>query len=150
MVRHYEILLLYSAGLRPKDVIRLGFSRSSAYRWHSIYRRAGKRLRNHIQSRNSVSPACEKKANRLDDLKHGQVCLALKYTLKNRPKANNPSYINDAEYWFEGFEAELREMIKPVNEGYSRPFVPLTVPTMIKEILGDTKNPEVCPMYKVT
>jgi len=44
-VWHYEILLLYCSGLRPKDVIDLGFSRSSAYRWHAIWRKAGQRLK---------------------------------------------------------------------------------------------------------
>lgn len=68
MVRHYEILLLFAAGLRPKDIIHLGYSRASTYRWSSIYTRARKRLQNHIQAIDSVSPRREKNVNRLDDL----------------------------------------------------------------------------------
>jgi len=48
-VWQYEILLLYAAGLRPKNVIHLGYSRSSAYRWHAIFAKARKRLQLRIK-----------------------------------------------------------------------------------------------------
>jgi len=69
-VWQYEIILLYAAGLAPKNVIHLGYSRSASYRWHSIYNKARKRLRNHIQSRNWVPLEREEKVNDLDDLRH--------------------------------------------------------------------------------
>lgn len=61
---HYELILLYAAGISPKVAIRkLGYSRSSAYRLHRIYREARKRVEQTILSINSVPPAKEKKLN---------------------------------------------------------------------------------------
>jgi len=71
-VMHYEYLLLYGLGLKPKDVIRLlrriGEQPSSTtiYRWHRIYRDTGKRLAEIITASNSVSSERERKANTLD------------------------------------------------------------------------------------
>jgi len=64
---HYELFFFYIAGYKPKDVIReFGYSRGTAYRFYRIYREAGKRARNTIADRYSVSPEREKKPNSLD------------------------------------------------------------------------------------
>jgi len=66
---HYELMLLYSIGLKPKDCIsRFGFSRGSAYRFYRIYRLARKRAESIILDRSSVSPGRESKAKNLDAL----------------------------------------------------------------------------------
>jgi len=66
---HYELILLYSAGLTPKDCVRhFGYSRSAAYRFHRIYRLARERANAIILHRNSVSPDRERKAKHLDYL----------------------------------------------------------------------------------
>lgn len=72
MVIHYELILLYHAGIRPKDAIRiLGYSRSTAYRFSGIYREARKRSVKAILQASSVPPERRKKVNRLDDLSDG-------------------------------------------------------------------------------
>lgn len=69
MVIHYELILLYAAGFSPRFVVRnFGYSRGSAYRFHRIYRDAGKRLTAMFAHRNSVSPGREQKAKHLDHL----------------------------------------------------------------------------------
>jgi len=69
VVRHYELILLYHYGIRPKDAIRkLGYSRSSAYRFSQIYREARKKATTVILSNFSVPPERRKKVNNLDDL----------------------------------------------------------------------------------
>jgi len=76
---HYELILLYAAGLSPKDIAGLGFSRSAAYRFHRIYRDARKRARTIIIHRNSVSPDREYKIKNPDYLpKKKSVSLAEK------------------------------------------------------------------------
>jgi len=66
---HYELILLYAAGLSPRDCIRtFGYSRSAAYRFSRIYRLARKRATAIITHRNSVSPGREQKAKHLDHL----------------------------------------------------------------------------------
>ena len=68
---HYELILLYAAGLAPKDILRCfgnEFSRSSVYRFHRIYRNARKRATAVITHRNSVTPGRERKAKHLDHL----------------------------------------------------------------------------------
>jgi len=73
-VIHYELILLYSCGLTPKDLIRnFGYSRGTAYRFHRIYRLARKRAASVILLRNSVSPGRERKAKHLDHLKPKKV-----------------------------------------------------------------------------
>jgi len=63
---HYELILLYSCGLTPKDCIRYyGFSRGAAYRFYRIYRLARKRATTLILHRNSGSPDREKKPKHL-------------------------------------------------------------------------------------
>jgi len=67
---HYELILFYQLGFRPKDVINtFGYPRGSAYRFYRIYRIAGERARNTITRRNSGSPGREQKAKKLDHLK---------------------------------------------------------------------------------
>jgi len=69
-VIHYELILLYSSGLTPKDCIRhYGYSRSAAYRFHRIYRDARKRATAIILHRDSVSPERERRTKHLDHLK---------------------------------------------------------------------------------
>jgi len=64
---HYELFFLYIAGFRAKDVIRdFGYSRGTAYRFYRIYRIARIRAQEVIQSKDSVLPAREQKANTLD------------------------------------------------------------------------------------
>jgi len=71
---HYELILLYAAGISPKDCIKyLGYSRGTAYRFHRIYRDAGKRLSTMLACRNSVTPEREHKAKHLDHLKPKKV-----------------------------------------------------------------------------
>jgi len=70
MVRHYELILFYACGFRPKDAIRLlGTSRTSAYRGHRIYREAGLKLRKALLETLSVPPVKESRVNNLDDLR---------------------------------------------------------------------------------
>jgi len=65
-----RVILLYAAGLTPKDCIRnWGYSRGSAYRFHRIYRDARKRATAIILHRNSDTPEREKKSKHLDHLK---------------------------------------------------------------------------------
>lgn len=67
---HYELILMYAVGFHPKDVIReFGYSRSSAYRFHRIYRDARKEARNRLSRRISVSPDRETRANKLGELR---------------------------------------------------------------------------------
>lgn len=67
---HYELIFLYMAGLRPRDVIRkFGYSRGSAYRFYRIYREARKRAQDTILADISVSPSREKNAANLDHQK---------------------------------------------------------------------------------
>jgi len=69
---HYELILLFAAGLAPKDILRCfgnEFSRSSVYRFHRIYRDARKTVATLISHRNSGSPGRERKAKHLDHLK---------------------------------------------------------------------------------
>lgn len=67
---HYELIILYGLGLKPKDVISTyGYSRASAYRFHRIYRIARKRARNIVTGINSVSLGREKKTNNLGALR---------------------------------------------------------------------------------
>jgi len=55
-VIHYELILFYAIGFTPSDAIkRLGCSRSSAYRMHTVYRRAGQRLGEQLFRDKSVS-----------------------------------------------------------------------------------------------
>jgi len=70
MVRHYELILFYACGFRPKDAIKiLGTSRTSAYRGYRIYRDAGQSLRKALLCSKSVPPAQESRVNNLDDLR---------------------------------------------------------------------------------
>lgn len=63
---HYELFILFSLGFAPKEVIRIfGYSRGTAYRFYRIYRIAGKRARDLIEHRNSVSPRREHKTKNL-------------------------------------------------------------------------------------
>lgn len=66
----YEIFILLCTGLRPRDIVKLGFSRPTVYRWSAIYNRARKRLQTHIRHRIHVSLKRGKKAINLDDLTH--------------------------------------------------------------------------------
>jgi hypothetical protein len=69
-VIHYELIILYGLGFKPKDAIKhWGYSRSCAYRFYRIYRIAEERARNAITHRNSVSPTREAKAKHLDHLR---------------------------------------------------------------------------------
>jgi len=69
MVIHYELILLYAAGITPKDCIRyFGYSRGTAYRFHRIYRLAGKKLSAMFAHRYSDTPEREHKAKHLDHL----------------------------------------------------------------------------------
>jgi hypothetical protein len=69
-VIHYELILLYASGLSPSDVTRtFGYSRGTAYRFHRIYRDAGKRLSAMLTHRNSVTPKREHKPKNLDALR---------------------------------------------------------------------------------
>ena len=71
---HYELILLYVAGLTPKDCIRsYGYSRGAAYRFYRIYRDARKRAATVLKHRNSVSPSREKKRKHLDHLRSKKV-----------------------------------------------------------------------------
>lgn len=64
MTVHYELILLYSMGIRPKEAINIyGYSRGSAYRFYRIYRQARKRAIEIISHRNSVSPAERSRVN---------------------------------------------------------------------------------------
>jgi len=65
---HYELILLYACGLTPKDAVKLGFSRGSAYRFFRIYRLARKRVASIISRGNSGIPEREKKSKHLDHL----------------------------------------------------------------------------------
>jgi len=68
-VIHYELILLYAAGFTPRFVINnFGYSRGSAYRFHRIYRDAGKRLTTMFAHRNYVTPEREHKTKHLDHL----------------------------------------------------------------------------------
>jgi len=50
-VIHYELFFLYSAGFKPKDVIRnYGYNRGTAYRFHRIYKQAKRDVRYVIQT----------------------------------------------------------------------------------------------------
>ena len=53
--RYYELMLLYNLGLTPKGVIRLGYKRGIAYRWHAIYIKARQRAIEVILRKDSVS-----------------------------------------------------------------------------------------------
>ncbi len=69
MTIHYELILLFAAGLTPRDCIAsFGYSRGTAYRFHRIYRDARKRATALITHRNSGSPGRERKAKHLDHL----------------------------------------------------------------------------------
>jgi len=66
---HYELILLYAAGITPKVAINdLGFSRGTAYRFYRIYRLARERAAAIITHRNSDTPEREKKSKNLDHL----------------------------------------------------------------------------------
>jgi hypothetical protein len=41
----YELILIYHFGLNPIDVIALGYSRNSAYRYHKYYLEAIKKTK---------------------------------------------------------------------------------------------------------
>ena len=58
------------------------------------------------------------------------VLAAMRFNLKNRPKTSETyNYAHEIEKWFEGFEAELRELLpKQIHP---------TVIQLIKEILGE-------------
>lgn len=58
----------------------------------------------------------------------------MKYNLKNRPKSFDYSWKKTKEFedWFEGFEKELREMLKFDDVLYG-----VTGAEVIKEILGE-------------
>lgn len=72
MVRHYEAILLFAAGLKVKDVQKiLRIPRSTAYNYRYIYLEAGKALSKAIADRYSVSPRGKNKLNRPDDLSDG-------------------------------------------------------------------------------
>lgn len=82
---NYELLLLYGIGLRPKDVIRqYGFSRSSAYRFHRIYREARKRLIERIMCNDCVPLAKERRVNPLDALRAKKMRIAKRELAKTR------------------------------------------------------------------
>jgi len=69
VVRHYELILFYACGFKPKDAISyLKVSRSSAYRFHRIYRDARIQHLKAIREALSVPPAKESRVNNLDDL----------------------------------------------------------------------------------
>jgi len=51
MVTHYELILYYCLGNRPRDAIReLGVSRSTAYRYYHHYRQGLQALSRHRKS----------------------------------------------------------------------------------------------------
>lgn len=68
MTIHYELILLYAIGFKPKEVIKdFGYSRGTAYRFHRIFRLARKRAIERIRDNYSVSPEREYKVNDLGE-----------------------------------------------------------------------------------
>ena len=66
-VIHYELILLYTLGFRPIEVIkRFGYRKSTAYKFNAIFRDSQKKLRKMLISDFSVSPQEEKKVNNHD------------------------------------------------------------------------------------
>ena len=66
MTIHYELILLYSLGFKPKEVCKyFGYSRGSAYRFYSIYRKARKVAQETLLRGHSVSPSERNKVNDL-------------------------------------------------------------------------------------
>lgn len=64
---HYELFFFFTAGYRPKDIIRsLGYTSSTAYRAYRNYRKAQIRARNLIEGNNPTPFKREKKVNDLD------------------------------------------------------------------------------------
>lgn len=69
-MRHYELILFYASGFSPSDCIKdFGYSRSSAYRFHSIYRKARKTFVQVVKCRNSVPLGERRRTNNLGSLK---------------------------------------------------------------------------------
>ena len=67
---HYELIILYMAGISPKVAIKtFGYSRGSAYRFYRIYRLARKRAVQVLTDRNSVSPEGRSRVNNQGALK---------------------------------------------------------------------------------
>ena len=60
---HYELLFFYLLGFSPRELTKMGYSRGSVYRFHRIYREAGKRARERLLCGNSVSPEGKHRAN---------------------------------------------------------------------------------------
>ena len=131
---HYELFFFYLCGFHPKDVIRLfGYSRGTAYRFYRIYRTARKRASDIIQTKNFVSPRREKKLKHRDAWAINRWCLILRYNVTNFPKL----WGDEIEYkalieWLVGFERELREWKKHINdiEGCKQC-------RLIREVLGE-------------
>jgi len=66
---HYELFFFFQCGFRPKDVVGLfGYSRATAYRAHTNYRKARIQAQKVIRLKKSVSLNRENRANNLDDL----------------------------------------------------------------------------------
>lgn len=64
---HHELFFFFTAGFKPKDVVRLfGYKGPTAYRAYRNYRKAQIRAKDIIHSRRSVSFKREKKVNTLD------------------------------------------------------------------------------------
>ena len=66
----------------------------------------------------------------------------MKFNLKNRPKYDKNSRLfshigQNFEKWFEGFEAELREIEKKLHNGFMSDDAFGYAHTLIKEILGE-------------
>ena len=82
---NYELILLYLYGFKPQDVIRkLGFTRSSAYRFYRIYREARKRANHLIISTDSVSLGKERRVNSLDALRAKKMRIAKRELAETR------------------------------------------------------------------
>jgi len=64
--------------------------------------------------------------------------IQMKYNLKNRPKIDSRTRVNQIQMqeWFEGFEAELRQMLDSKEDVQGQPILAVRR-FLIKEILGD-------------
>jgi len=66
-VTHYELFFFFTAGFKPKDVVRLfGYNWATAYRANRNYRKAQRLAMDIIHSKNPLSFKREKKVNTPD------------------------------------------------------------------------------------